>query len=507
MTRTLSRRDLLKITGLSAAAAITPRIANAADTPSTTSPASAGKPRNIIFLVSDGMSAGVLSLADSFSRLVRKQPTHWPTLMQQPGVAMGLVETYSLDSTVTDSAAAASAWGSGSRVENRSLNMLPDGQSLTPLATLLKTKGKRVGLVSTCTITHATPAGFAISHHHRDEEQQIAEKYLTSGVDILLGGGSQFFAANTRTDHRDLAADFTRQGYTHCADRNALMQNASSSRLLGLFTPGHLPYTLDHNQSHDMREVIPTLAEMAKVAIDNLAQSANGFFLMIEGGRVDHAAHANDAAAALWDQLAFDDALGVALDFTKDRDDTLIIVTTDHGNSNPGLNNMPASAGGSDACFQRLAGFRASYEAMRSDLKNQSQPDAAFLQQLLKQHTQLDIADKDVQALHRILQRQDIGELNQQHANLTGALGQILGNHTGIGWTGVTHTADYANLTAVGPGATLFQGFGRNVDAFAHITQLCDIDHVNPRAKQSNPWRSAQASPGPVYGLDTLIHA
>jgi alkaline phosphatase len=91
--------------------------------------------------------------------------------------------------------------------------------------------------------------------------------------------------------------------------------NAAEGKVLGVFTNGHLPYTLDHLNTPDLLETVPTLAEMTDLAIQNLSQRSNGFILQVEGGRVDHAAHSNDVGGLLYDQIAFDDAIGVAMDF------------------------------------------------------------------------------------------------------------------------------------------------------------------------------------------------
>jgi alkaline phosphatase len=451
-------------------------------------------------MVADGMSAGVLSLADNFSRLVRDPDTstHWLALMRNPATVHGLVETFSLNSMVTDSAAAASAWGSGSRVFNGALNVLPDGAALTPLASLVRDTSRRIGLVTSTTMTHATPAGFAVNQEHRSAYEQIAPQYL-GRVDVLLGGGREAFDPASRTDQHNLIGDYLQHGYTHWSRRLQVVSGAAPARVLGLFNTGHLPYVIDQRQSAELRERIPKLAEMTRAALRSLDQGPHGFFLMIEGGRIDHAAHANDAAGVLWEQLAFDDAVGEVLVFMAERDDTLLVITTDHGNSNPGLNSMGGSSGGSDACFARLCDISASSETILARIKQASgETDVDAILQIIEECTALKISPEHADILARTLRKESTGELNGQHANGVGALGQILGNHTGIGWTGITHTADYAILTATGPGSERFSGFTRNTDAFRIITQLLDIDHVNPVAP-SNESRLAVYHHQPQY--------
>jgi alkaline phosphatase len=134
--------------------------------------------KNVIFMVSDGMSLGVPSLAEPFSKLVRQRPTAWYQLAQSREVSHGLFETASLNSLVTDSAAASSAWNSGSRVFNHYINVLPDGTQLVPLGPLAQQAGRKVGIVTTATVTHATPAALLVAQADRNSEQEIARQFL-----------------------------------------------------------------------------------------------------------------------------------------------------------------------------------------------------------------------------------------------------------------------------------------------------------------------------------------
>ena len=138
----------------------------------------ARKVRGVVFMVSDGMSPGVLTLAEAYSKLTRQRGTQWWSLLNDRSAARGLMDTASANSMVTDSAAASSARGGGERVNNGSINVNPAGKELTPIAAILKKTSARVGLVSTATITHATPAGFAACVSKRGEEDDIAPQYL-----------------------------------------------------------------------------------------------------------------------------------------------------------------------------------------------------------------------------------------------------------------------------------------------------------------------------------------
>ncbi|ARU41279.1 hypothetical protein CCB80_09080 [Armatimonadetes bacterium Uphvl-Ar1] len=152
--------------------------------------------KNIIFCVSDGMSAGVPSMADQFKDVNFGERGTWRTLMLRPDVVQGVMDTRSLNSLMTDSAAAATSWGSGSLVLNGAINYLPGIGELTPLYDLLGKAGMRRGLVTTATITHATPSGFAVSSAKRSAEPEIARQYLTRGVEVLMGAGMNFSRRN-----------------------------------------------------------------------------------------------------------------------------------------------------------------------------------------------------------------------------------------------------------------------------------------------------------------------
>jgi len=447
-------------------------------------------PRNIVFMVSDGMSAGVPSLAEPFSRLVRGQGTRWYGLLRDAGVTHGCFEMGSLNSLVTDSAAAVSAWATGSRVFNGSINVLPDGTRLTPIAPLMRDAGRRIGLVTTTMIAHATPAGFAAVQPCRDDMHLIAPQYLDL-VDVALGGGREHFDPAWRPDRRDLIGEFTSRGYTFSDHRDALLGSASATRLLGLFGVGHLPYTVDHRNSARLARAVPTLAEMTRTALEVLSRAGRGFLLQVEGGRVDHAAHANDAAAILWDQLAFDDALGVVLEFQQRNPDTLVVITTDHGNANPGLNGTGTRYRDTDECFERIALATASFGEIKRRLggaaDGRSGPAVDAVVETVRGATGVELAAAEARAVANALVGSPTGEIARQQRNFVATLGQALGNHNGVGWTGISHTADLVISTAFGPGQKAFAGLLRNTDAFARMTRLAGVSFTNPHltAKQA----------------------
>ncbi|MCS6830758.1 MAG: alkaline phosphatase [bacterium] len=436
-------------------------------------------PKSIIFMVSDGMSMGVPSMAEPFSRIARGRGTHWFRLLQDPEAVVGLFETRSLDSLVTDSSAASSAWGSGSRVFNGAVNVLPDGTKLTPIAHVMRRAGKKIGLVTTTTITHATPAGFAASLPSRDDEHIIAEQYLDV-VDVLLGGGRRFFDPQQRSDKRDLIAEYQRKGYVFWERRGQVRGREQPEKVLGLFYPGHLPFTVDHQNSPQLQEQVPTLAEMTRKALEILSRAPRGFLLQVEGGRVDHAAHANDAAAILWDQLAFDEAVVVALDFVRRNPDTLLVITSDHGNSNPGLNGMGEEYRDSEKCLERITRARGSYVAIQELLRKEGAPTPDRVREAIREVTGIEVTREEAEVVANVASGKPAPTLNRAHANLVGVLGEILSNYNGVAWIGTQHTSDWVLVTALGAGKEMFAGIQPHKEAFHRMLRLSGISFRNP---------------------------
>lgn len=421
-----------------------------------------GRARNVIFLISDGMSSGTFSLADQFIRWRDGRPSNWVRLYQEQKARRGLVETASANSIVTDSAAAASALGGGMRVNNGALNIGPNGERPTPILSLAREVGKATGLVTTATATHATPAGFSANVGNRSDEPSIAVQYLERRIDLVFGGGLPFFARERRKDGRDLLGDFAKAGYDIVRTQAEMERlRGADDPVLGLFADGHLPYELDRLHDRHLRQTVPGLADMTRFALERLNRRPEGFVVMIEGGRVDHAAHANDIGALIYEQVAFDQAVGVAVDFAERHRDTLVIMTTDHGNANPGL----ASGGdGGEKTFGALAGFQGTHGSILSKIGKESS--AGEIASRIREVTGLRVSQGEGELLRAHFH--DEYRTVYRRMNSPGAiLGQILANHTDIGWVGNAHTSDHVEAAALGPGSEALLGFQKNTDLFS----------------------------------------
>jgi alkaline phosphatase len=427
-----------------------------------------GSARNVIFLVSDGMSSGTLAMADILLRRREGRPSHWISLYERNDLRRGLMDMASLDSIVTDSSAASSSWGCGYRVNNNSVNIGPGGEQYTPVLKAFRDAGKGTGLVTTTTITHATPAGFGANVPQRGMEQQIAEQYLERRYDVLLGGGTRFFDGARRTDGRNLFADFRNAGYRVVGRKTELYDLPNNADpVLGTFASGHLPFALDHINTPEYRESIPTLAEMTQIALNRLSRNGNGFIVQVEGGRVDHAAHGNDVGGLIYDQIAFDDAVGVAVEFAEHNPDTLVIVTTDHGNANPGVNSPNANRN-----FDRIQEFTHTNSWIMSGVDESSTVSA--IQARVEEATSLKIRKEEAHVLLK-----SVLELYTPPYRLmsqpSAVLGQILANYTSVNWIGSTHTSDYVELAAFGPGSEAVRPFVKNTEMFAAMTHAAGV--------------------------------
>lgn len=431
---TLPRRDFIK---LSAAAGLAFGRPSLAQPPA---PERAPKPdaraaRNVIFMVADGMSTGTLELGDLFSRLTRSRPLRWTTLWNQPGVRRASCSTQSANGYVTDSAAAASTWGIGERVNNGAINITPDQRQPEPILVTARKAGLATGLVTTTRVTHATPAGFIANCPDRDLEHDIGEQILERRAEVVLGGGGKYFKQASLAARSDLRVVRT---------RDALLAYADPAPLLGLFADEHVPFSLDRAPT------VPTLAEMTTTALRRLSTNPRGFILQIEGGRVDHAGHANDAGSLVNEMLSFDDAIVAALDFASSRDDTLIVFTTDHGCANPGL-TLYADEG--VKAFARITGVKHSFEWIEAEAKKLS--DAARRQQIcsiVEHATGIALASDECATLTRTLRGETVNPFKP--ANTFGpVLGSLLANHLGVAFLSPNHTSDFVEVTALGPGS------------------------------------------------------
>jgi alkaline phosphatase len=303
-----------------------------------------GAKRNLIFMVSDGMGPTSLSLTRSYKQFQYALPFGEQLTLDKH--LIGQSRTRSTNSLVTDSAAGATAFSCGIKSYNGAISVLDDHSPCGTVLEAAKRAGYMTGLVVTTRITDATPACFAAHVNMRSEEDRIAEQLagdypLGRVVDLILGGGRCHFLPNTtdgscRADNKDIIKMAEKQGFNYIKDRKEFddlkMGSAVNLPLLGLFAETDIPYEIDRRNEND---IYPSLDEMARTAMAALSaatkDSDQGFFLMIEGSRIDHAGHANDPAAQVHEVLAYDQAFASVLNFLEhDSTEGIMVSTSDH---------------------------------------------------------------------------------------------------------------------------------------------------------------------------------
>ncbi len=296
--------------------------------PGAPAPASASAPKSVVFLIVDGMGPQQMGLLFDWASAAGKSPTQLERLGNEGTV--GLVRTGAHDSPLTDSASSATTLATGVQTLNGAIGVGPDGKRLTTCLEDAVRTGRKTGLVTSTRITHATPASFAAHVPSRREEPEIARQLIEeSSVNVMLGGGSRFFEMQVHGGGVSLMETAREKGFAVVTDEASLAKvPVDTDRLLGLFSGSHLPYLLDRDAPGEID--CPSLTTLTSKALEMLGTSETGFFLMIEGGRVDHAGHGNDVAGVLGEMRELDETLGVVLEYQKAHPDVLVVVTADH---------------------------------------------------------------------------------------------------------------------------------------------------------------------------------
>jgi len=431
------------------------------------------KAKNIILLVSDGMSTGTLNMADMYLSRKNGMGSHWLQLYKDNRVSRALMDTASASSIVTDSAAASSAWGGGFRVKNGALNVGPEGTAHLPIWQKFKKAGKMAGCVTTVPITHATPAGFCINSKSRNSQEDIAEQYLDLGFDIMMGGGQKYFDAATRKDQKDMFAAFKLKGYQVAKTRSEMMQTSNDKPILGVFDEDALPYEIDRLADEKLQKSIPSLAEMTEKAINRMKNHANGFVLQVEAGKVDWAAHANDIGGLLFDQIAFDEAVKVAIDFAEKDKNTLVIITTDHGNANPGV----IYGKNANANFDSIQKYTHTNEYILNKIHSTST--LSQVKEVIDFSNGSTISEEDTKTVlsyYDGLHKEEGGLYNYKKLPYK-AFAEMQQKSNSVGWISMDHSADYVELALFGPGSALLKPFIKNTDLHYLMLQAAEVEN------------------------------
>ena len=423
--------------------------------------------KNIIFFLGDGMGATTITAA----RIFRHKEEGLLNFEKLERVAR--IKTYSNDAQTTDSAPSMGSYMTGIKINNEVISMADarsvppsrdahgnstingcqpgNGRAAVTFLELAKAAGKKVGAVTTTEITHATPASTFAHTCHRNAAYAIATQLvpggagynpaLKDGVDVLMGGGRNLFtpydAAHTpkgRADGRDLLAELAARGYAVAKDAGAMRLAAGGKKFIGLYSAeSHLAY--DSARPADQ----PSLAEMATKAVDLLGDDKDGFFLMVEGGKIDHALHGSNAGLAMREVVAFDTAIQAVLDKMALRDpglrNTLIVVTADHDHT-LAFNGYPRRG-------------NSVLDVVRTYTDNQPTPDADG-----QAYTTLVFANGP----NRPPVRTGVDSATAQAEGYQ--------QQTGVRMSGETHGGGDVKLYAAGAGSAAFKGTMENTKVF-----------------------------------------
>lgn len=282
--------------------------------------------KNVVFMIGDGMGPGQQKAAGCYL-FGPDQGSPGSQLSFETLPVTGEVTNAPATGTLTDSAAAGTAMATGHKVNNQVISVaLPgDGSDLYTILECFRDQGKATGIVTTTTISNATPAAFGAHATSRGKIGEIVNDMLNGSRPNVLFGGAHALVGITP----DLA---TAAGYTVVTDRAELQAlPAGTAYVSGQFISGYMPYEYDAAQATpDPYDTLPHLREMTQAALDLLGEDPDGLFLMVEGGRIDHAGHDNDIERNIFEAVEFDKAAKTVIDWASTRPDTLVIVTADH---------------------------------------------------------------------------------------------------------------------------------------------------------------------------------
>jgi len=402
--------------------------------------------KSVIILIGDGMTSSQRTLA----RLYKKDYLAMDRMYRSE------LSTCSADSLITDSAAAATAFATGCKITSEQLGILPRknnnlpripgieiekrclGDPEKPIATILeaaKLRDKSVGLVSTSEVQEATPAGFSAHINDRDNLAEIAKQQVYQDLDVVFGGGKKYLlpksAGGVREEKDDLTSILQERGYL-LIDGLDELKDSDINKVWGLFTDADLAFDMDRKVLNPEQ---PSLVEMTKAAIGILAKDPDGFFLMVEGSKIDWAAHDSDPVGVISDLLAFDDAVNAALEFAAKNGQTLVLVLSDHGS---GGMSIGSKSGGSvpyhtsyEEVFEPLKKARLTSEGVANlikDYKCDAQKTAGIIEKYYG------ISDLTPEQLQKICEGNG--------KKIRRLLGQIISDKSLIGWTTTAHTGE-----------------------------------------------------------------
>jgi alkaline phosphatase len=437
--------------------------------------------KNVIVLIPDGTSLPVVSAARWYQRYQQPDKIY---LNLDPYLC-GTILTHSSNAPIGDSAPTTSCYMTGypSRAGWVSTYPLADpandivptdpARAYQPLITLLEASRmvhhKSTGLVFTCEFPHATPADCSAHSYNRSKYDWIVPQMVHNRLDVVMGGGASLLTPALqeylRTENYGIVLNDL-DGFRSC----------QSPKIWALFGDKDMAYDIDRDPSKE-----PSLAEMTQKAIEKLSKNENGFFLMVEGSKIDWAAHANDPIALITDMLAFDKACGVAFDFAKSNSETLVIVVPDHGNS--GFSIGSGRCGGystmtKDQLWGPAVRFKTSSEGLIKVLKA---TDASRLKEVIGELTGIELSDDEYQTLLKCsdYNRSSLSdEERMKGSKLTATVTGIIQNHLCFGFTTRGHTGEEVFLAVYDPRGAPLTGHHTNIELNHYMRQALGLENL-----------------------------
>jgi len=452
-----------------------------------------GQAKYVFLFIGDGMSMSQISAAEVFSTARSSNDIAITKLGFTQFPVSGMATTYDAGTFITDSASAGTAIASGNKTLSGVINMdTGKTKKFKPITDYIHDAKMKVGIVSTVTLNHATPASFYSSVPSRSNYYDIAVQLAGSNLDYF-GGGSILQQTGKNKDQKDAIELAKANGFTYVdtiEGFNGLKAGAGKVIAVSprLQDDGAMPYNIDIKNG-DL-----TIADFTKKGIE-LLNNPKGFFFMIESGKVDWACHANDAGAAINDVLAMDEAISAALEFAKKHPkETIIIVTGDHETG-----GMTIGFAGTqyDTFFNKVALQTKSYVAFDDEVlkpyKAKTQAANAKLADLLpaiKESFGIDynlLSDFQKQQIEFSFQRSMGNEQIRSFAEdkyllyggyepLTVKLTQVMNQTAGIGWTSYAHTGVPVPVFAKGVHQEIFSGYYDNTDLFFKLASVMNLN-------------------------------
>lgn len=429
--------------------------------------ASAVTPKYIFLIIGDGMGMGHVMATESYNRNVLKSTE--PLLMMQFPVN-SVAMTFSANKKVTDSAAAGTALATGVKTNNYTIGMDAEGNPVTSVATELKTKyGYGVAMVTSVAYDDATPATHYAHRSDRGMFEGINYDGARSEFDFIAGAGSHQDEKDKEITKR-LFKDYEAHGYSVVRGVKNL-KDAKTDKILLIsdqpYKPNQIGYTIDS---------IPgatTLAQYTQASLDHLMRvSPKGFFMMIEGGNIDHAAHSNDGGTVVKEILNFQQSVQLAYDFYKAHpEETLIVITADH---DTGGMAMGVAGGSKEQQLQYIDYQKISKERFNDFCVEHRDFTWEQMKQALTDKlgffTKIEITEKEEEALKaeyakmQAKKDQTLKTLYKDYKPFAAKVFDIQNHKIGFGFTTFFHTGGFVPVYAVGVGCDRFKGLNNNID-------------------------------------------